>query len=161
VTEPKDIALALCQAEWQWSRAWWEAQAAAWQLSLRESKGSRRTYADPDGVLWDVYFDEGSLLQVEIELEAFVAVETLSDSEYEDKIDEYADKFETTAKDLQAALGKPVFIDGSAAKGFPEDQDAAWLALWHGRNARVMLQQKHESREFPFRLVLVVSPSAV
>jgi hypothetical protein len=161
MTEPKEIALALCQADWQWTRPWWEVRAASWQLSLRESKGGRHTYTDPNGLFWDVYCDESGVLQVEVELDAFLAVESLSDSEYEDKIDEYTDKFEAAAKDLQAALGKPVFMDGSAAKGFPEDQDAAWLALWQCRNARVMLQQKHEAREYPFRLVLVVAPSNV
>jgi len=158
MTVAKDIANSLREPEWQWSLAWWEAKAMEWHLTPRESKGSRRTYIDRAGLLWDVYCEDSTLLQVEVELEAFLEVTALTDSEYEDKIDEYTDKFENVARDLQEALGKPSFKDGASAKGFPEDQDATWLALWPARNARVMLQQKHEDREFPFRLLLVVAP---
>jgi hypothetical protein len=126
---------------------------------VRESKGKRRTYQDPNGLLWDAYLDKDALLLVEVELEC-MAVHTLSDAEYEDQLDDYASKFEVVVKELGAALGKPAFCDGAGAVGFPDDQDAIWLALWPARNARLMLQQKHEARELPIRLVLVVAPCA-
>jgi hypothetical protein len=151
------VADQLCQEDWEWSASWWETKAANLGLVQREVKGKRRTYHAPNGALWDIYLDEDSLLLVEIEIDS-VAAQSLSDSEYEDAVDEYASKFEMAVKELAARLGKPAFCDGAAAGGFPEDQDAIWLALWPTQNARIMLQQKNEARELPLRLVMVVAP---
>lgn len=66
--------------------------------------------------------------------------------------------FESATEALAKFLGPPAFSDGAAADHYPEDQDAAWLSLWNYPSARIMLQQKHEDRELPFRICLVVAP---
>lgn len=152
------VAQEIHRADWQWARSWWESKAKQLHLIHQESKGGRVTYKDVNGLIWDAYLAGEKLLMLKVTIEVFEDVVSLSDSEYEDKVDEYTDKFEAAAKNLESALGKPVFCDGAAASGFPNDQDANWLALWPGNNARVMLQQKHEGRDLPFRLCLVVAP---
>lgn len=158
-----DVAVALATklstTDWQWSRSWWDAKANELALTEKESVGTRRTYVDPEGQLWDVYTRGDEVLFIEINFDVFEDVDALSNSAYEDKVDEYFQKFQDTARALKPLLGAPRFADGAAARGFPSDQEANWLALWEVRNARLMVQQKHESRDIPFRLCLVVAPN--
>ncbi|MDF3836845.1 hypothetical protein P3W85_28420 [Cupriavidus basilensis] len=157
----KALAEKLSQIDWQWDQLWWEHVAQDLALRKKEAIAGRLTYADTDGELWDVYLKGGEIIFVEINFDVFDDIESLSDSDYEDKIDEYFKKFEVCVDDLAPVLGKPKFADGAAARGFPEDQEANWLALWEGKNSRLMLQQKHESRDFPLRLCIVVAPIAL
>jgi hypothetical protein len=151
------LAQRLLNIDWQWSRSWWEAMAIKLALTEKESVGSRKTYVDTEGELWDVYIKNDAVIFLEINFDCFVDTDSLSDIAYEDKVDEYFQKFEAAVSDIKATIGNPKFSDGAAARGFPDDQDANWLALWEGRNARLMLQQKHEARDLPFRICLVVA----
>jgi hypothetical protein len=55
-------------------------------------------------------------------------------------------------------LGPPAFNNGVGLDGCPKDQDAVWVALWPSGSARLMIQQKHEDKELPIRLYIVVAP---
>ena len=89
---------------------------------------------------------------------AFTDVEALTDLEYEDQVDNFYAEFLAATKEIVSRLGNPVFSDGATATDFPDDQDAVWLSLWILPKCRLFLQQKHEDRELPFRLCLVVAP---
>ncbi|KGU91538.1 hypothetical protein X880_4289 [Burkholderia pseudomallei MSHR4032] len=153
------IAKVAAQIDWQWDGEWWVREASRLGFKHEKSSASLEVHADPDGNAWRARVKEGKILFIEITFEKFVDVESLSVSEYEDKVDEFFARFEAAVAELTPALGKPVFSDGAAAKGFPDDQEANWLALWHVKNARLMLEQKHESQEFPFRLCFVIAPA--
>jgi hypothetical protein len=105
-----------------------------------------------------LYHDDERAIMVEFTVEAFPEPHRLTSAGYEDKVDEYFMKYEGAVAEAERVLGEPAFNDGAAATGFPEDQDAVWLALWPANNARLMVEQKHEDRELPLRLCVVVAP---
>jgi hypothetical protein len=105
-----------------------------------------------------VYHKAGRVWLVEFTLESFAYPAELSDAQYEDKVDEYFVKYQKLVAATAEILGPPVFDDGFAAPDFPEDQDAVWLAMWNLSSARLMVEQKHEDRELPFRLCVVLTP---
>lgn len=108
-----------------------------------------------------MYSDGEDVLAAEMILDAFLDADALSEDEYEDKVDEYFEKFEDVVAAAKGVLGEPKFNEGAAARRFPGDQDAVWLAMWPRAGFRFMVQQKHEDRELPFRVCLVVAPSKV
>ena len=95
---------------------------------------------------------------LEITIESFREPHLLSAIEYEERVDEYFHKYRMAVAEGNHVLGPPVFDDGAAAPGFPTDQDAVWLALWRVNSARLMIEQKHEDKELPLRLCVVVTP---
>jgi hypothetical protein len=109
----------------------------------------------------DVYFDSGLVVQAEVNTAVFADSDLLSTREYEDKVDEYFALFSAAVAATEAELGTPAFCDGAAADGFPDDQDAEWVALWPMENGRLMIEQRHEDRELPVRICVVVAPPAV
>jgi hypothetical protein len=147
----------------QWSRdaEAWRPQARA--LGMREigrhgQRISYKTDSAPILIVDEFFGSENELLFVECTLEASGITRGLSVSEYEDMVDEYFERFEKSVASVASILGDPKFNDGRGAEGFPKDQDSDWLALWHIRGARLMIQQKHEDRELPFRICAVVVP---
>lgn len=152
------VAAKLAEQLWAWNRQCIEASLQVIGFSNVESFRHRLTYVDQEGLLADVYCDGDKVDCVEVTVSTFTEVDSLTDIEYDDKVDEYYDAFLAATKDIVSHLGKPVFSDGAAAAGFPDDQDAVWLSLWMMPSCRLMLQQKHEDRELPFRLCVVVAP---
>ena len=118
----------------------------------------RETYKLPDGSTTSIYSEDNAVIHIEISLDIFPGTESLTDLEYEDKVDEFFEKFNAAVVEAAGILGDPQFNDGFGCEGFPDDQDAVWLALWNVSGSRVMIQQKHEARELPFRLLLVLAP---
>jgi hypothetical protein len=118
----------------------------------------RDDYVLPNGWTASVMKEENSPLFIEVDVEVFADVDELDEDAYDEKEDEFAEKFLSTAKVLAKAVGKADFCDGAAARRFPSDQQANWLALWQTPSARCMFQQKHEDRELPFRLCIVITP---
>jgi len=94
---------------------------------------------------------------VEVTVDSSWPTPNASPDELEDLADLYFDKYQSAVRMITSRLGEPVFDDGAAAPGFPSDQPAEWLALWNCKAARLMLEQKHEDRELPFRLVIVLT----
>jgi hypothetical protein len=84
----------------------------------------------------------------------------LSEVEYEQKANEFEQKFRAAVAAGMRILGPPAFNDGVGCDGFPDDQDAVWLALWPSVDSRLMIEQKHEDKELPARLCIVVAPPA-
>lgn len=154
------IAKELVSVSWSWKMADWIMVVDTLGLVEEESRGIRKTYVARSGDLWDVYFDNGHVAFVEVDFDVSENTDLLSDSEYDDKIDEYFERFEDAVNSASRVLGKPLFFDGEAAEGFPEDQHANWLALWVVGDNRIMLQQKHEERGLPFRNCFVVAPKS-
>jgi hypothetical protein len=145
---------------WTWSKA--SAEQAIASLGARMIQGvpGRSTYETPEGARLSLY-SEGDLAEfVEITLEAFQDPHLLSEAEYEQKTDEFLQKFRAAVAIGTRILGPPAFTDGVGRDGFPEDQDAVWLALWASGNSRLMIEQKHEDKELPMRLCIVVAPPA-
>ncbi len=147
-------------ATWTWSKA--SAEQAIASLGARMIQGvpGRSTYETPEGARLSLY-GEGDLAEfVEITLEAFQDPHLLSEAEYEQKADEFLQKFRAAVAIGTRILGPPAFNDGVGRDGFPEDQDAVWLALWTTGNSRLMIEQKHEDKELPMRLCIVAAPPA-
>jgi hypothetical protein len=120
----------------------------------------RTTYETPEGPRLSLY-SEGDLAEfVEITLEAFQDPHLLSEVEYEQKANEFLEKFRAAVAIGTRILGPPAFNDGVGRDGFPEDQDAVSLALWPSGSSRLMIEQKHEDKELPIRLCIVVAPAA-
>ena len=126
---------------------------------LGESVPGRDTYQLPDGSAASVYYEGARVYQIEMTLDVFRRTASLTDLEYEDKVDEYFSKYNSFVEEAKTALGDPQFDHGFGCEGFPEDQDAVWLALWNLGDSRAMIQQKHEDREMPFRVVLIYAPA--
>jgi hypothetical protein len=105
-----------------------------------------------------VYHDGDDVEFIEITLEVVSNLHLLSLSEYEDTKDRFYQKFEDAVAEATGVLTPPVFNDGAAAGEFPEDQDAEWLALWNHPCGRLMVELKHEDKEVPLRLSIVLTP---
>jgi len=145
---------------WTWSKA--GAEQAIASLGARRVQGvpGRSTYQTAEGPRLSLY-SEGDLAEfVEITLEAFPDPHLLSDVEYEQKADEFLQKFRAAVAIGTQILGPPAFNDGVGRDGFPEDQDAVRLALWPSGDCRLMIEQKHEDKELPIRLCIVVARPA-
>ena len=155
-----DVASLLYSISWLWTMRAWSERSGELGLMLIESRGQRRTYSDPQGRIWDVYLDGEAIVSVEVEDSLREDVASLSDGQYEDLVDEFYRYFVELCSCLTKTIGPPKFADGAAADGFPSDQDAVWLALWPAKNARLMLQVKHEARDAPMRICLVVAPAS-
>lgn len=104
------------------------------------------------------YFEAGTCFAVEADIEVVTPTAVLAPSQFDDLADLFYQKFCDVVESVTKILGKPMFCDGAAVDDFPGDQDAVWLALWFGGGARIMIQQKNEGRDMPFRVTLVVAP---
>ena len=153
------IIRALSSLSWRWDEPSW--RAAAQQLGLRESRAvrGRISYLSPENETLSAYFDGDRLEFVEVTLDLFRDPELLSEEGYTEKIAEFREKFEELVGLTTALLGDPVFCGPSSAEEFPEDQDALRLALWPVREARLMIEQKHEDKELPIRVSVVLAPA--
>lgn len=157
--ELPSLVSSLTEVSWDWSKEGVQNSLESLGWKSIEEVMHRREYHVKDNVQASVYFESDKCLLVEIVLDWYGDVQTLDKFEYEDKVDEYYQKYEQTVRIVENTLGKPpIFNNGAAAKGFPIDQDAVWLALWRFPNSRLMVEQKHEDRELPFRICLVVAP---
>jgi hypothetical protein len=152
------IAKNLAAQEWTWERLGVERTLSSLGWKKRESVGHRVTYTRVDGPDAVVYHNADYPDVIEVGIDAFTDVDLLDALEYEDKVDEFYEYFLSATHQISGVLGRPAFSDGAASDGFPEDQDAVWLSLWNFPSARLMLQQKHEDRELPFRVCIVVAP---
>jgi hypothetical protein len=71
---------------------------------------------------------------------------------------EYCEKFERYVEAAKEILGRPTFNDGMAARDFPEDERAQFIALWPLKTARVMVMYRHEDDDDAYTLSIVVKP---
>jgi len=80
----------------------------------------------------------------------------------EDKWNDMHERFVASwcaARDrLASSLGPPQFDGRPGDPGMPDDEDAVRLAHWPQQGRQVSVQYRHEDRELPMRLVLVVTP---
>lgn len=141
---------------------WSLESVSSWLLQMglieTDRNSDRIGFLNPSNseITYDIYLESPcSVSFIEVNTDVYLDVNSLSKLEYEDKVDEYFEKYEAAVKEISNIIGPPLFSDGAAAKGFPDDQDAVWLALWNGTGSRLMLQQKHEDRDLPFRICLV------
>lgn len=156
--DPVAIVKRLAPHEWKWDKIGIANTLLSLGWEQRISMPGRDGYVVPPGTHASVYNDGNHAILIEVEIDVFRDVDSLDELAYEDKIDEFHEKFFNATKQLAEHLGRPIFSDGAAANGFPGDQDAVWLSLWHLPTARLMVQLKHEGREIPFRLCVVVAP---
>ena len=152
------IIRALASLQWRWDEAGWKA--AVQQLGLRESKSvpGRVSYLSPENETLSAYFDGSRLEFVEVTVDLFRDPELLAEAAYRQKIAEFRDKFEGLVGLTAAILGAPAFAGPPSDEGFPDDQDALRLALWSVPDGRLMIEQKHEDKELPIRVSVVVAP---
>jgi hypothetical protein len=143
---------------WTWSKVSAEKAIASLGARMIQRAPGRSTYETPERASLSLYSEGDQAEFVEITLEAFQDPQLLSEAEYEQKADEFLQKFRAAVEIGTRILGQPVFNDGVGRDGFPEDQDAVWLALWTSGNARLMIEQKHEDKELPMRLCIVIAP---
>lgn len=73
--------------------------------------------------------------------------------------EEFLSLWEAAIGRVTVSLGPPEFVGGPGDPGMPDDEDAIRLASWTGLGRRLSIQYRHEDRELPMRLVLVISPS--
>lgn len=157
---PAAIVESMAAHGWSWDKSSVKQTLTSLGWELREVELSRDAYLLACGLTGSVYNNGADVDLIEIEVDRFCDVESLSDLEYEDKVDEFYDKFNVVTRQIASRLGEPCFSDGAAASGFPCDQAAVWISLWNLPTARLMLQQKHEDKETPFRLCIVLAPPA-
>ncbi len=154
----RQVLQLLQTVSWGWSKP--EALKAIAPLQPQPSSKvpGRGTFTVMGSLPLSIYHEGESIERVEITLDQFDDPELLTELEYDDKVDEFFEKFESAVSGAAAVLGKPRFNDGAGSRGFPEDEDAVWLALWPLETVRVMVQQRHEDKELPFILSLVFTP---
>jgi hypothetical protein len=135
------------------------SRLSASRIHLAEDRGTRRVYDLGLGLQLDVYLTEGTVMEAEVTLD-YTPVDrsVMSQEVYDDLHDQYFAKFQDCTSRLTTRLGKPAFLNGVGCRGFPDDQDAEWLSLWQRSGYRLMLEQKHEDPELPFRICLVFAP---
>jgi hypothetical protein len=153
-----DLLLRLQHVEWSWQLSRTEEIVSGLAGAPLKRLDSRLKYGLEGFEDVSLYYEAAEALALEMTIESCRQPYRLTPAEYEDKVDEYFRKYETTVATVSGVLGKPVFDDGAGGSGFPDDQEAVWLALWWGSNARIMIQQKHEDRDAAFRLCVLVAP---
>lgn len=153
-----DILATVKNVKWRWSKEEMEECIRSLGWKFIEQVLHRQEYLVCGNLQASIYFDGSECIVIEIDVEVFLDPDTLSLTEYDDKVDEFFAKYEQAVQLAEKVLGRPRFNDGAAARGYPEDQDAVWVALWHFPACRIMIQQKHEDRELPFRVSLVIAP---
>lgn len=125
---------------------------------LIEDKVVRKSYKIEDEIILDLYLSDHQLLEAEVNFDVtIVNRDLMSEYEYEDLNDKYFSKFEEATGRLKEILGEPKFSNGIGCLGFPPDQDAQWISMWDMDDYRLMLEQKHEDKELPFRICVVFS----
>jgi hypothetical protein len=154
------IAQLLSGQEWSWTRNGIETLVSSLGWKVLESLGHRKTYKTPEELNASIYYNHEQPESIEVGIKSFKGTDLLNELEYDDKVDEFYESYLEGTRQMTTGLGVPVFADGAAAVGFPDDQDAVWLSMWMTPTARIMLQQKHEDRELPFRICIVISPIA-
>ncbi len=150
----------LSRINWEWRRAEDERSLTALFGQPVATVLGRTSYQAESVEDLSLYYEGDKTEFVELTLDSFKHPHLLSPVEYEDKVDQFFDKYQSAVKAVTAVLGQPTFDNGAGAPGFPEDQEAVWLALWPRRDSRLMIQQKHEDRELPLRVCIVIAPNA-
>lgn len=96
---------------WTWSKASAEQAIASLGARLIQGVPGRSTYETPEGARLSLY-SEGDLAEfVEITLEAFQDPHLLSEADYEQKTDEFLQKFRAAVATGTRILGPPAFND--------------------------------------------------
>jgi hypothetical protein len=149
---------ALASFKWQWSKDAWEQAVARLGLVETSRINDRASYKTPEGDTLSAYFTESHLELVELTLERYDDPEVLSRDEYLKVIRDFTIKFQAVVNEVASFLAQPAFLGGPNDVGYPDDQDALRVAIWQITNARLMVALKHEDKELPIRLSVVVSP---
>jgi hypothetical protein len=152
------LTRALTSVDWQWDAEGWRELVG--RLGLREinSVRSRISYRTPEDEILSAYFDGNRLEFAEVTLDIFKDLEQLSESERAQKMAEFHSKFNFAVDSAMEVLGGPLLRGGPEDEDFPDDQDAIMLALWRIPGGRFMIEQKHEDKELPIRVSIVVAP---
>jgi hypothetical protein len=157
-----DIMRSFRAIRWRWDPAGWSeiaAELCVTEVERAGREGAWRVTCSPlHGHELTVFIYQGQVDSVEVTVDVFLDTDELSGPEYDDKADEFYDKYCSALQAAESAFGEPGFNGNMDDEGYPEDQDAEWLALWPAENGRLMIQQKHEDRELPFRICVVVAP---
>lgn len=69
-------------------------------------------------------------------------------------------RYEAIADVVRRSLGEPSFSGAFGAPGYPEDHDAVHLTAWAIDGARLFLERRDDGPDFPWRLLLVIEPTA-
>lgn len=158
LTAASRLAARFVVLEWRWDRKFAHDLVNSLGGTLKSQVQGRDTFRLPGGQTLSVYHADDAVRFLEVTIDAFLETDRLSDAEFEDKADEFFAKYEEVVTLVSSVLSKPLFDNGFGNPGFPKDQEAQWLALWPLKNARLMVEQKNEDRELPFRISLVVAP---
>lgn len=153
VTELLEHLTGIDGQSWEPPRIRVALEAAGW--TPLEAVGDRESWQLASQQL-DMYADPDLVRRVEATLAA--AWPDTDDAYQDDLIDEYFAKFEETVAQAREVLGEPRFNDGFGNKGFPDDQDAVWAAVWPRGSGRLMVLQTHEDKELPYRILVVLTP---
>jgi hypothetical protein len=167
MTDEAKIVLTIAETfaglSWQWDLEGFGhaiAEAGAVPIGEHRDGDGWRQYGLGSQVV-DVLVTNARVVRAEVTVAAFTDVDSLMLTEYDDKVDEFYELWRSTTIATEERLGPPVFQDGGAAPGFPEEEDAVWVALWPLPSGNLMLEQLHEDRELPFRLAVVVAPDTI
>lgn len=79
------------------------------------------------------------------------------DGDHEERChEEFTALFGDGVERLRPVLGEPGFVGEVGQDGFPEEIDAAMLALWQTGAGGLFLAYMHEDSGLPFRIVVIV-----
>jgi hypothetical protein len=144
---------------WMFTRGGLEAGALAlgWQVA---GGGDDRVILRTGGRFdpaWATFFED-HLELVEATLVPPVAVSDVDGDP--DRMAEIAEQMRTrffeAAGVVEAAIGRPSFQGQYGAPGYPEDEEAEWLAVWDTDTARLAVHQSHADQELPSTLSFVI-----
>jgi hypothetical protein len=159
--ELQPILRQLKDASWKWRTGEVRALIMSLGATPTDQVPERSSFNLKGFVDVSLYWNGDSAEFIEMTLESFEETRSLDPDAYEEKVDEFFAKYEAVVTEVEKVLGPPEFNDGGSADGFPDDQEAVWLALWRWRHARLMVEQKHEDRELPMRVTIVLAPPEV
>lgn len=128
-------------------------------LDFLQQAGKRRTFKDSAGLKYSAYLDAlGNVLFIETTLDLILNPEELSAVDYQEKLDEFGVKLELIATEIKDVLGDFSLFEKPMHQEMPYEQNALKMAIWQLPEMLFMLELKHEDKELPIRICIVIQP---
>jgi hypothetical protein len=153
-----ELCRRLGTAEWRWELSDVTQVLGPIYREPVQKTARRITYRSPLGLDASVYHKDGRVFLIEDTFQVLLHPERLSPEDYDREFQRYLLRYRTVVGEVSQAIGRPTFDGKVGTEGFPEDQDAIWLAQWSAPNARLLVELKHEDKELPLRLGIIVVP---
>jgi membrane-associated protein len=143
------IVSKLKDVRWDWTPAGVEKIARELELPIRQEIEARSSYRSEDGVHFRIHQAGDTVDSVEITTHLTPDPRALSEAGYQHAQWEYAARFRQAVETAEQHIGPAEY---------PDDHDAVELARWDVSNGQLTIEHRHEDREQPFRISIIVQP---